>query len=427
MKQAVHNKNRGIVLGGVLIILISLTLVALTVAQRNMMDEKMAANRRDALNAMTISESGIETGFALVKHNYVHGQKLMDELFQLSGNILSQDPVSEGNYLVTVIDGIPNDDMVTLNSVGDFNGGVREIEIMLEMRHRGRPAHAILTNDDIISIEGGPEINGPFADIHSNSDINIQGNPTVSGEVSASGNVNISGNPIIGGGAVSGAALVEIPHVYPPEYKQYANVILSADCKVTSASDVEWADLSGGGEWHGWSCTPNDKWVLSSSNPAGGHYDGFYYVHGNLEISGGPDPGPWLASFVAEGYIDVSGNAAMKPWASEWPNDTGDAVANDILFLAGNDLKIGGTFSAQFFGIMAAHMEVGVEGNATLNGSIIAENGLHSMGQEETNAHTVQNLIDTNYFTGSLSMTASGSSLNAVKQLTSLAWRELIH
>ena len=73
MNMAMHNKNRGIVLGAVLIILVSLTLVALTVAQRNTMDEKMAANRRDALNAMTISESGIEAGFALVKNNYVQG------------------------------------------------------------------------------------------------------------------------------------------------------------------------------------------------------------------------------------------------------------------------------------------------------------------------------------------------------------------
>ena len=76
---------------------------------------------------------------------------------------------------------------------------------------------------------------------------------------------------------------------------------------------------------------------------------------------------------------------------------------------------------------MAAHMEVGIAGNATLNGSILAENGQHSMGPEVNGGQAVQNLINTNYFTGSLTMTASGSGIGAVKKLTAIAWRELIH
>ena len=426
MNSAMHQKNRGIVLFGVLIILLSLTLVAVTVARRNTMDEMMAANLRDAVKAMTISESGIETGFALVKNNHVHGQVIRDDLFSLPGNILSSDSVSGGNYLVTVIDGVPNDGLFTLNSVGNINGGVREIEIMLTMRHPGRAAYAILTDDDIISIDGSPEILGPFADVHSNSNIDIQGSPEVSGTVSASGDINISGSPTIDGGTLDGAALVEIPHVFPPDYKQYANVILTADCKVTSASGVQWADVSGGGKWHGWACTPGDAWTISGSVQPDGFYDGFYYVHGNVNLGGGP-VGLWLVSIVAEGYIDVAGNSIFRPWASQLPNDTGDAVANDVLFLAGNDLRVEGNPGSEFHGIMAAHMEVGIAGNATLNGSILAENGHHSMGQEVNGGQAVQNLINTNYFTGSLTMTASGSGIGAVKKLTVIAWRELIH
>ncbi len=427
MDFTTHHKNQGIVLISVLIILLSLTLIALTVSRRNTMDEMMAANLRDASNTMTIAESGIEAGFALVEQNHVHGQVIMDDLFQLPGNVLSQYSISGGNYEVTAIDGIPSDGIATLNSVGQFNGSVREIEILLEMQWPSRAAYAILTNDDIISIEGSPEINGPFADVHSNSDVNIQGNPTVSGEVSASGNVNITGNPTIGA-TVSGAGLVDIPHVYPPEYRQYATIVLGRWCKIYDGAGNLIGNVTGGGKWHGWTCDGGDNtWTVSGNTQPDGWLDGYYYVEGNVVLGGGPN-GLWLVTIIAEGSIHAAGNSIFQPWASQYPNDTGDPEANEILFLAGNDLRIEGTPGNEFRGIMAAHMEVGVSGNADLSGSIVAENGLHAMGQEVvTDSRVVTNLIDTNYFSGNLSMEASGTGLGAIKQLTVTAWRELVH
>ena len=50
MDIGMHHNDRGIVLAGVLIILVAITLVAVTVARRNTMHEMMAANQRDALN-----------------------------------------------------------------------------------------------------------------------------------------------------------------------------------------------------------------------------------------------------------------------------------------------------------------------------------------------------------------------------------------
>ena len=428
MDQSMHHKNRGIVLGGVLIILVSLTLVSLTVTQRNAMDEKMAANRRDALNAMTISESGIEAGFALVKHTYIQGQEMTDELYELPGNVLSQDSVSAGSYLVTVIDGIPNDGKATLNSVGNFNGGVREIEIVMGMRRPGRDAYAILTNNRIHSIDGSATVNGPSADVHSNSDVDI-GNIVgggIDGAVSASGSVTAHDADQVAGGTVSGAAQVEILHVYPPDYLQYATVIFTADCRVMSPGGVEWANLGGGEFWHGWKCRANDYWDLSSNNPADGHFSGFYYVHGNIEMTAGP-AGEWAVTFVTEGYISISGNPVFRPWGSLPPNDTGDAEANEILFLAGNDIKLRGTSSAVFSGIVAAHMEVAMSGNVTHTGSILAENGLHGMGQEVTAGLTYRDIASENDFSGNLTINGTGTGLGAVKQLTALAWRELVH
>jgi hypothetical protein len=102
-----QNQNQGFVLASALILLVSLTLVAVTVAYRNTLNEMMAANQRDYVNAMTVAESGIEEGFAKAKHNQggfwvdtanqVFGQDLLD----VNNNTFTSGYVSGGNYLVT--------------------------------------------------------------------------------------------------------------------------------------------------------------------------------------------------------------------------------------------------------------------------------------------------------------------------------------
>jgi hypothetical protein len=423
-----HHKNHGIVLFSVLIILVSLTLVALTLTQRNTMDEMMSANQRDAANAMAITESGIEAGFALVVQNHVQGQVIQDDLYQLPGGVLSQDTISGGNYLVTVIDGVPNDGIATLNSVGDFNGSVREIEIVLGMIRPGRDAYAILTSADINSLSGSAEVKGPHADVHSNADVDVANlnSPGIEGVVSASGTVTAHDPTDIAGGTVDGAALVNIPHVYPPDYLQFATVIFTADCKVMSPGGVEWANLLDETHfWHGWKCKPGDYWNMGFSNPADGHFDGFYYIHGNVTVNGGPDT-PWPVTLVAEGNIEIMGNPQFVSWGSVPPNDTGDAEANEILFLAGNDLELRGTAGAFTSGIMAAHMEVSISGNVNHTGTILAENGLHGMGQEVTTGLTVRDIVSVNDFTGNMVINGTGTGLGAIKQLTATAWRELV-
>jgi hypothetical protein len=426
MDYSRHNKNHGIILFSVLIILVSLTLVALTLTQRNTMDEMMSAAQRDSANAIAISESGIEAGFALVEQNYILGQVIKDELYQLPGGVLSQDTISGGNYLVTVIDGVPNDGIATLNSVGDFNGSVREIEIVLDMLRPGNAAFAILTSSDINSLDGSAEVNGPHADVHSNSDVEV-GNlnsPGVDGVVSASGTVTAHDPSDIAGGTVDGAALVEIPHVYPPEYLQYATAIFTGDCKVMSPGGAELADLSGSATWHGWKCRPGVDWTLGA-NPADGYLSAFYYIHGNVKINSGPDT-EWMVTFVAEGNIEISGNPDFVPFGSLPSNDTGDAEANEILFLAGNDIDLRGTAGALTSGIIAAHMEVAMQGNVTHTGTVLAENGLHGMGQEVTTGQVTTDIVSANSFSGNMVINGTGSGLGTIKELTATAWRELV-
>lgn len=420
-------RHRGIALPVALALLVTITLVMVTIAYRSAQDELASANQRDGINAMSVAESGIEHGYALVKNNYVVNRQFSDALFNLPGGTLATGNVSGGSYVVIVgrITQQNGNVVVLMNSTGSYNGATREIDIMLEMVANPSASFAILTNDDINAISGNMYVYGTYADVHSNADVIISGNPTIDGTVSASGDVLISGDPNLGG-EVSGAAGVEIPHIYPPEYEQYHTIRFTADCLVQTASGSIIADASAN-KWHGWDCSRGDKWTMGDSTPVGGLYEAFYYIEGNVVLSGSPSVENWYATFVAEGYIEVSGNLQFRPWGAHPDYTTGDDVADAILFYAGNDLKINGNPDQAFFGIAAAHMDVAVSGNPYLEGSIVAENGLYGMGQQITTGQLVKNIVDMNYFSGDLILNASGAmSLNSGEELKATAWRERV-
>ncbi len=419
-------RNNGFALVSSLIILTILTLLVITAASRNTMDELMAGNQRDSVNAMVVAESGIEAGYAVIRKDHVKaGEFQTTDLQPYISSPLLYESVSGGTYSVTLPQVTTNG--VVMNSLGNFTGAEREIEIHMEIDGEELSQHAILTNRDINALSGTPQVTGPVANIHSNADIYIQGNPNIAGDVTASGTVSATGNPSIGGNESSGADVVEIPHVYPPDFRPFATVVMTNNCKVETPQGGMIANLSGGGTWSGWSCLVNQKWMMSGNVHPGLAHE-FYYVEGNVELAGNPG-GIWYASFVAEGYIKVSGNAEYRSWGSGAGNDTGDYVANEILFLAGNDLMIQGTPSQIFRGIMAAHMEIHVSGNVFLEGSLVAENGLHGMGQEVQSGQTVVDLVvDNNSFEGNMTIVATPTGLigggNPAKMT---AWRELLH
>ncbi len=390
------------------------------------MNELMAGNQRDSVNAMVVAESGIEAGYAAVRKDYVKaGEFLTTDLQPFISSPILYESVSGGTYSVTFPE--VNTGYVVMNSLGDFSGAEREIEVVIQIDGEALSQHAILTNRDINALSGTPQVTGPVANIHSNADIYIQGNPDIAGNVTASGTVSATGSPAIGGNESSGVDVVEIPHVYPPDYRPFATVVMTPNCHVETPEGNMIVNLAGGGTWAGWSCLVNQKWTMSGNVQPDLMHE-FYYIEGNLELQGNPN-GIWYASFVAEGYIWVSGNADYRPWGSGAGNNTGDYVANEILFLAGNDLMIQGTPSQIFTGIMAAHMELHVSGNVTIQGSLVAENGLHSMGQEVESGQTVVDLVvDNNSFEGNMTIVANLTGLigggNPAKMT---AWRELLY
>lgn len=132
----IRKPQRGFVLVSSLVMLLSLTLLAATIASRNTLDEMMASNQRDHIDAMGVAESGIEAGFAAVKAHHA-SSRVFDTIWlqNLMPSVVPHTRISGGTFQVSLPTVTNN--LVVLRSVGGVNGASREIEIVMEMVNPG--------------------------------------------------------------------------------------------------------------------------------------------------------------------------------------------------------------------------------------------------------------------------------------------------
>lgn len=494
----IRSKHRGLQKGMslpvALLLLIPLVMMGLTIAQRNNLEELMAASQRDAQQALMNAESGLAlAGEVLAQVAAGSYASTADEILLNNGNIgLTNHALTEGEVTVVVIDNensamVPYpsdpdfdctplqdsgyaedcvwetdaDSHLVASSSGTYRGGERVVQAIFELlmsspAPASAPPLAIFTEDDL-GISGNPFIWGPNANVHSNSDLDISGNPEIWGAVSASGQVNISGDPVDENGDPivyeEGVARITTPYVYPPAYKPVSTYYMTSNCDIYDgwplSDHVRIAeDVKNNPDWMGgWNCDYGKEWILNGDSPP----DGFYYVEGNVIISSNPGEGtdPVSISIVAEGFIEVSGNPNLQPYYGSAIDINDPEVqaligdrqnvlfSNEVLFYAGNDLKINGNQSQQFIGLMAAHMEFDISGAPWLEGALVAENGRaqeaqgYGRGQEVTDGRDVKNMVDQNWIGGDPTLVTEAesnqsSSTSQTAAANMKAWRESI-
>jgi hypothetical protein len=478
-----------------LLLLIPLVLVALTIAQRNNLEELMAASQRDGQQALMNAESGLAlAGEVLTQVAGGTYASTADQILLNGGDIgynghaltegvvtvviddnenptlvpyptdasFNCTPLQDSGYTEDCVWETDADSRLVATSTGSYQGGERIVQAIFELTLAGAdpssaPPLAIFAEDDL-GISGNPFIWGPNANVHTNSNLDISGNPEIWGTVSASGDVNISGDPVDENGDPityeEGAPRITTPYVYPPAYKPVATYYMTAGCDIYDGWPLSEhtriaRDVKSNPDWMGsWNCDYNKEWILNGDTPP----DGFYYVEGNVMVSSNPGEGgdPISMSIVAEGFIEISGNPNLQPYygsAIDMNDPEVQALigerqnvlfSNEVLFLAGNDLKINGNPSQHFTGLMAAHMEFDISGAPWLEGAVIAENGRaqeaqgYGRGQEVTSNRDVKNMVDKNWIGGDPSITddtdssSSNTSASAPAAANMEAWREVI-
>jgi hypothetical protein len=238
--------------------------------------------------------------------------------------------------------------------------------------------NAILTNGPL-TIQGHAKIQGLCPDAHSNNDLGVKGNATVDGNATATGTTTVSGSGSVGVATVSNTPKEPVPVINPTDFLATAQASLPADhiYQMKANGDVLLGDgvlrehlNSGGTSACGWNYTagPPASWKLNS----GTFCDGTFYFEGSAEVSG--NPGPWKTTLIATGDIVISGTPTIQ--TDNTHNNTNCSpncyTVLDTVFVAGYDVKISGNATAGN-GLIAAHEQVGITGNAIITGFIVAE------------------------------------------------------
>lgn len=514
-----NRKNYGVVLPSALILLVSLTLVAVTVAYRSTMNEVIAANQRDAVNTMFIAESGIEKGIADIRdHNVKNNVESMTAFCTDVGNGNFTPPsssISSGQY-VTSVDCTTNPTNPVLISVGQLVSGTevlaeRQLEVVLEAPAPAPPGggpgnsnFSFLAND-FIEISSMHFV-GPLIHIHTFGGVKVSGAPNTCAtwDEACKNYSNLATAPPgyltarwydpktyemvtsndfpwdLNGPSYDGlgtpddnpydifadygvadgdlAALEEkakeiIPHIYPPDWQQYATVELSADCKVYAGQaatdytpgELIW-DVSADGTWNQWTCSSQSAWTVKTE---GVLHDAFYYVHGNVKAGGSGEKqtnGVWNSTIVTTGYFE----SGCCPAFGTWNQPTGNPDADNLFLLAGNDIIVQSSPEQVIEGVIAAHREVKLDGSQShYRGMVIAENGLwhdydlypdsdvevhdnEALGidvQNETDRSKINNVINSNTVLEGTGIGFGGAGLpgsTGPLMVEAAAWREVL-
>ncbi len=282
-----------------------------------------------------------------------------------------------------------------------------------------RSNDAILT-DGSLTISGSTDVlatDGQCGNVHTNENLTVNGGATlqISGNATSSGTYQEIGNPNIGGDHDTASEPEKtIPSIDPAYFLTVAQASLSADHlfqmmangKVLNGNGTtELADLASGGSYCGWSYTagaPLAQWTLSGNT----FCNGTYYFEGNSKVTSSPGDtsNPWNTTLIATGSLELAGNPTIGADANYTVHDT--------LLIAGQDVKLNGTPSNGYTGLIAAHEQFSLSGNGTINGFIIGEN-----------ASSTSTLVTANTVSGNLMLTYDcGSNPPLQGPLQFLSW-----
>lgn len=373
--------QRGVVLPLTLFMLLVLTVLATALLGIGGTEVFIAGNHLRGTQALFVAEAGLEHAFDLLRVNasLVSPATPVTSLTAVPGLPSSGTSVAGIGSYVAQYRSIGTDTVeVVATGTTTVGAGVRILRATLTTAFESRDA--VRTKDDL-TISGNPTIAGACGSVHTNSDLDISGNPNTSGKATATGTYKASGSPTVGEGSGGGKSRKPIPPIVPSDIllKAKASVAtdqlfqLKSDGRVLDGNDNVIATLAKGDNFNGWKYEAGSptKWDLSG-NTAG---DGTYYLEGNAKVSGNPGSAttPWHTSIIATGDVDISGNPEIT------------THFGDTLIIAGGDVKMSGNPSQGFTGLIGAHEQIDISGNASITGFVIAEDAASASNSVKQN------------------------------------------
>lgn len=191
--------------------------------------------------------------------------------------------------------------------------------------------------------------------------------------------------------------MMELPPVNAADYLPVADFILKDDHTLVNRSTgaVICNASTPTTECNGW------KWKNATSSwysNSGAIITGTYYVETDVDFN---SIGPVSMTVISEGNITVGGSPQV--WA-ETPG---------VLLIADKDIKLSGTPGTTLTeGVIRAHEQIEMSGNATISGSVMAEDAAHD-----------SSTVTSNSIQGSVTITYNGGLNGDVFGMS--GWREV--
>jgi len=369
LTRAVRDE-RGVVLPLTMLILVVLAALATALLGIGSSEVFIAGNHVRATQALFTAEAGLEHALDVFRTTpaLVTAATAITTLTAVPGLPSSGTKVGAvGSYVVQYRSAGADTIEVVSTGTTSLGSGTRAVRATLTTSFTSKDA--VLTQKDL-KISGNPTIGGTCGSVHTNEDLDASGNPTATGPMTASGTFpNVSKLEDIGAGSGGSKPTKPIPVIDPAQVllKAQASVPASQLFRMLSTGTVldglgtVLAILAKGDTFNGWKYEAGSGWQLSGNTAT----DGTYYLEGNVKVSGNPGSPqtPWKTTILATGDVEISGN----PEATTHFGET--------FIIAGADVKISGNPSQGFTGLIGAHEQIDISGNATFTGFVIAEDG----------------------------------------------------
>src|SRR5712691_1466575 len=398
----------GVILVTTLLLLILLTGVGLTSLATFGVNLSQSQNLVSTKQAFQLADAGIQ-----------YAEKYLNQHQILWSTYASPTPqtliptttlTGLGTFTVSVQDG--GNGSLQVTSTGTASNNAQAVITSLLNLGSYVPEDAITVDKDL-TIGGNATFAGSNGGVHANGNLTISSSPVISTNATAYFNYTATGTPNVTGVAAGSQTIAAIPLMQASMFKPSHDFRLSWDGHVYNQANID--QNPSGGTWNCWTSSSTTsvqkkkkKKHVSGSGPTGpamwtlscpSTINGTLYFETDVSIptSVGTTQAPWITTLIAEGSIDLTAQTVVARAPTVPDGALFKAGTQSFLFISNEDIHIGSLSGGNLTGVVAAYEQVNIEGNPTMYGYVVAQDGANGSG-----------LVTADSVSGALSLTYNG-------------------
>src|SRR2546425_1681651 len=383
----------GVILVTTLLLLILLTGVALTSLAALGVNLSQSQNLVSTKQAFQLADAGIQ-----------YAEKYLNQHQTLWSTYASPTPQTLiPSTTLTVLGTLPvsfkegENSSLQVPSTGTASNNAQAVITGLVVLGPYVPEDAV-TADQNLTISGNTTIAGTNGGVHANGNRTISSSPSINTNATAYFNYTATGTPNVNGVAAGNQTIAAIPLMQASMFSASHDFRLSWNGSVYSVSNPTQPLPMPNGLWNCWSFSstpPTTKkkkkktstvspttppvWTLSCPSTI----NGTLYFEGtdvSIPTSVGTTQAPWITTLIAEGSIDLTAQSLIARAPTVADGALFKAGTQNFLFISNEDIHIGSLSGGNLTGVVAAYEQVNIEGNPTMYGYVVAQDGANGSG-----------------------------------------------